>query len=147
MNKRKLGSFAVCVMLLAFCASAEAQQENKIPRVGYLNAVSPSEVSDRIEALRRGLRELGYVEGKNIVIESRYAEGKLDRLPALATELVRLKVDVIVTSGLYLVAAGQSRSPHHCSRGSHSSRILRWRIPAVSGSHTPAMLSRSATVA
>jgi putative tryptophan/tyrosine transport system substrate-binding protein len=59
----------------------------------------PSAVSDRIEALRRGLRELGYVEGKNIVIESRYAEGKLDRLPALAAELVRLKVDVIVTSG------------------------------------------------
>jgi putative ABC transport system substrate-binding protein len=84
---------------LAFGFPAEAQQPAKVPRIGYLNAVSPSTVSDRIEALRRGLRELGYVEGKNIFIESRYAEGKLDRLPALAAELVGLKVDVIVTSG------------------------------------------------
>ncbi len=78
---------------------AQAQQSNKIPHIGYLNAVSPSSVSDRIEAFRQGLRELGYVEGKNIVIESRYADGKLERLPALAAELVGLKVDVIVSSG------------------------------------------------
>ena len=86
-------------MLLAPCSAVEAQQSTKVPRIGYLNAVSPSTGSDRIEALRQGLRELGYVEGKNIVIEYRYAEGKLDRLPALAAELVRLKVDVIVTAG------------------------------------------------
>ena len=60
---------------------------------------TPSVISDRTEAFRQGLRELGYVEGKNIVIEWRYAEGKLDRLPALAAELVGLKVDVIVTGG------------------------------------------------
>ena len=60
---------------------------------------SPSAISARVEAFRQGLRELGYVEGKNIVIEWRYAEGKLDRLPALAAELVRLKVDIIVTGG------------------------------------------------
>ena len=69
------------------------------PRIGYLTGASLSANAARIEAFRQGLRELGYVEGKNIVIEWRYAEGKLDRLPALAAELVRLKVDVIVTGG------------------------------------------------
>ena len=80
-------------------SSAEAQQPTKIPRIGYLNATSPSTAPARIEAFRQGLRELGYVEGKNIVIECRYAEGNLDRLPALAAELVRLKVDIIVSGG------------------------------------------------
>ena len=84
-----------CLMLVC----AEAQQPTKIPRIGYLTAASLSAIAARIEAFRQGLRELGYVEGKNIVIEWRYAEGKLDRLPALAAELVRLKVDVIVTAG------------------------------------------------
>ena len=87
--------YALCALLF----SAEAQQPTKIPRIGFLGASSPSAISARIEAFRQGLRELGYVEGKNIVIEYRYAEGKLDRLPALAAELVRLKVDVIVTAG------------------------------------------------
>ena len=85
--------------LCALLAAAEAQQPTKIPRIGYLGGASPSTNPARIEAFRQGLRELGYVEGKNIVIEWRYAEGKLDRLPALAAELVRLKVDVIVTAG------------------------------------------------
>ena len=83
---------------LAHCVSAEAQQPKKVPRIGYLSGTSPSVNSARIEAFRQGLRELGYVEGKNIIIEWRYAEGKLDRLPALAAELVGLKVDVIVSS-------------------------------------------------
>ena len=86
----------------ALCASAfppQAQQPKKVPRIGYLSAASPSAIAARTEAFRQGLRELGYVEGKNIVIEWRYAEGKLDRLPALAAELVRLKVDIIVTAG------------------------------------------------
>src|SRR5215510_1730168 len=101
MNKRKLGSFAICAMLFALCASAEAQQTGKVARIGYLVAGGPSPSSNtaRIEPFRQGLSELGYVEGKNIFIEWRYAEGKLDRLPALAAELVLLKVDVIVTSG------------------------------------------------
>ena len=86
-------------MLFALCSSAEAQQPTKIPRIGYLTTATHSAIADRIEAFRQGLRELGYVEGKNIVIEWRYGEGKLDRLPALAAELVRLKVDVIVTAG------------------------------------------------
>jgi putative ABC transport system substrate-binding protein len=71
----------------------------KAPRIGHLNGSSLSAIAYRIEAFRQGLRELGYVEGKNIVIEWRSAEQKFDRLPALAAELVRLKVDIIVTSG------------------------------------------------
>jgi len=85
-------------MLLALCFSADAQQSAKVPRIGYLTGATPDGQSARIEAFRQGLRELGYVEGKNIVIEYRYAELKPDRLPAFAAELVRLKVDVIVTS-------------------------------------------------
>ncbi len=80
-------------------AVAQAQQPTKIPRIGFLSATSLSTMSARIEALRQGLRELGYVEGKNIVIEWRSAEGKADLLPALAAELVRLKVDIIVSGG------------------------------------------------
>jgi putative ABC transport system substrate-binding protein len=79
--------------------SAEAQQPKKIPRIGHLYTVSSSSVAARAEAFRQGLRDLGYVEGKNIIIDFRFAEGKLDRAPSLAAELVRLKVDVIVTSG------------------------------------------------
>ena len=87
-------------MLSALCLPAEAQQPTKIPRIGYLTADSRSARADvRAEAFRQGLREFGYVEGKNIIIEWRSAEGKLDRLHAFATELVRLKVDVIVTGG------------------------------------------------
>jgi putative ABC transport system substrate-binding protein len=78
---------------------AEAQQTKKVPRVGYLIGASPSASLARTEAFRQGLLDLGYVEEKNIVIEWRYAEGKPDHLPTLAAELVRLKVDVIVTSG------------------------------------------------
>ena len=78
---------------------AEAQQPTKIPRIGYLSATHRSSVSARTEALRQGLRELGYVEGKNIIIEYRFADGRLDQVPQNAAELVRLGVDVIVTAG------------------------------------------------
>jgi putative ABC transport system substrate-binding protein len=78
---------------------AQAQQTTKVISIGYLSGPSLSANAARIEAFRQGLRELSYVEGKNIVIEWRSADGKLDRLPALAAELVRLKVAVIVTSG------------------------------------------------
>jgi putative ABC transport system substrate-binding protein len=91
--------FALSAIFLTLSFASEAQQPAKIPRIGYLNASSPATNPDRIEAFRQGLRELGYVEGKNIVIEYRYAEGKLDRLPALLAELGHLKVDVIVTAG------------------------------------------------
>ena len=95
---RKLFRLTLCTMLLALCASAEAQQPTKVHRIGFLATLSPFTISARAEAFRQGLRELGYVEGKNIVIEYRYAEGKLDRLSELAAELVRLKVDVIITA-------------------------------------------------
>src|SRR4029077_19253116 len=97
--KKKITGLTLGVLLFAFSLSAGAQQLIKVPRIGYLGYLSPSAVAARTEAFLQGLRELGYVEGKNIVIEWRYAEGKLDRLPALAAELVRLKVDIIVTSG------------------------------------------------
>jgi putative ABC transport system substrate-binding protein len=85
-------------LFIVFCFSAEAQQPRK-QRVGYISASSASEAMPRTEAFRRALRELGYTEGKNIVIEFRYADGKFDLLPVLATELVRLNVDVIVSAG------------------------------------------------
>ena len=97
--KRKITVLTLCAMLFALSSSAQAQQPTKISRIGFLSATPLSTISPRIEALRQGLRELGYVEGKNIVIEWRSAEGKLDRVPALAAELVRLKVEVIVTGG------------------------------------------------
>ena len=86
-------------MLLAVGVIAEAQQPAKITRIGYLDAVSLSVNAARVEAFRQSLRKLGYVEGENIFIEWRSADGKLDRLLALAAELVHLKVDIIVTGG------------------------------------------------
>jgi ABC-type uncharacterized transport system substrate-binding protein len=91
------GLFAATLLLSA--TLADAQQSTKVPRIGYLGANSATVNPDRIEAFRQGLRELGYVEGKSIVIEWRSAEGKLDRLPTLAAELVRLKVDIIIAGG------------------------------------------------
>ena len=87
------------VVLLAVGAIAEAQQPAKITRIGFLDAVSLSVNAARVEAFRQSLRKLGYVEGENIFIEWRSADGKLDRLPALAAELVHLKVHIIVTGG------------------------------------------------
>jgi putative ABC transport system substrate-binding protein len=105
--KKKITVLTLYAMLSALCSSAQAQQPTKIPRIGFLSASSPEALSSRIEAFRQGLRELGYVEGKNIVIEWRSAEGKLDRLPALAAELVRLKVEIIVTAGPSLTHAAK----------------------------------------
>jgi ABC-type uncharacterized transport system substrate-binding protein len=93
-------SFALGSLLFALCASAQAQQQaKKGGRVGFLSVTFASAISDRVEAFRQGLRELGYVEGKNIIVEWRYAQDNLDRPWELAAELVRLKVDVIVTAG------------------------------------------------
>ncbi len=89
----------LATVFLATVFLAEAQQPPKVTRLGFLIATSPSAEKSRLEAFLQGMRELGYVEGKNLVIEWRYAEGKFDRLPDLAGELVRLKVEVIVTTG------------------------------------------------
>ena len=108
MKRAAVQSILVVVVLLVLGVIAEAQQPAKIPRIGYLTGATPDGQSARIEPFRQGLRELGYVEGKNIFIEYRYAEGKLDRLPALAAELVRLKVDVIVTGGQAITRAAKN---------------------------------------
>jgi len=104
---RKIFCLAQFALLFALC-SAEAQQPKKIPRIGFLGAISPSAASARTEAFRQGLRELGYVEGKNIVIEARYTDAIAARLADLAAELVRLKVDIIMGQGGQTVRAIQS---------------------------------------
>ena len=85
--------------LLATLRAAEAQPRAKVPRIGFLGSSSPAPYEPIIEALRQGMRELGWVEGHNVTIEFRWAEGELERLPALAAALARLEVDVIVTQG------------------------------------------------
>ena len=97
--KKRITVLIFCAVLLALGSSAEAQQPKKVPRIGYLSNIDPAGESIRVEAIRLALRQLGYVEGDNITIEHRYAEGKLDRLRELAAELVRLKVDIIVAAG------------------------------------------------
>jgi putative tryptophan/tyrosine transport system substrate-binding protein len=101
-------TFMLGVLLLALSLPARAQQPAKLPRIGYLDAASISSEAARNRAFRQGLGELGYAEGKNIIIEWRSAEEKPDRLPALAAELVRLKVDVIVTSGSSVTRAAKA---------------------------------------
>ena len=91
--------FALSAIVFALCAAARGQQPTKIPRIGWLSSSAFSATPERIEAFRQGLRELGYQEGKNIVIEWRSGEGKPNREQALAAELVHLKVNVIVTGG------------------------------------------------
>jgi len=97
--ERRVFLGAVTGGLLASPLAAEAQQAGRLPRLGYLGASSPTLEPEILEAFRQGLRDLGYVEGQSIAIEYRWAEGHEDRLPELATELVGLKVDVIVTAG------------------------------------------------
>ena len=97
-----MSKYILCLLLLVSLVGsrfAEAQQRKKVPRIGYLSRFDPATESAPVEAIRLALGELGYVEGQNIAIEYRYAEGKLDRLFELAAELVSLKVDVIVTAG------------------------------------------------
>jgi putative ABC transport system substrate-binding protein len=96
---KKFLVLALGAMLFALSYSAEAQQPMKIPRIGYLSSTDPANEFPRAEAIRLALRALGYTEGQNIAIEYRYGEGKGHRIPELAAELVRLKVDIIVVTG------------------------------------------------
>jgi putative ABC transport system substrate-binding protein len=116
--------FALGALFFALCISVEAQQPSQTPRVGYLVPASPSAIADRREAFRQGLRELGYIEGKNIIVEYRYANGSPDRLRELAAELVRLKVDVIVTT---------SSAPTRAAKEATSIAALRARADKVIG--------------
>jgi putative tryptophan/tyrosine transport system substrate-binding protein len=97
--KTKILFYALPAIILVISHIAEAQQAKKVPRIGYLLTGDPTSESTRFEAIRLALRELGYIEGQNIAIEYRYAEGKQDQYPELAAELVRLKVDIIVVAG------------------------------------------------
>jgi putative ABC transport system substrate-binding protein len=98
-NNKFIGVVALSAMLFAVCESSAAQQARKVFRIGYLSATDPATDSHRSGGIRHALRELGYIEGQNIAVEYRYAEGKRDRQPELAAELVRLKVDIIVVAG------------------------------------------------
>jgi putative tryptophan/tyrosine transport system substrate-binding protein len=107
MKKAALSSILCAVILLAVAVMVQAQQPGKVPRIGYVGITPPSAMAARYGAFRQGLRELGYEEGKTIVVEWRTTDEKLDRLPALAAELVALKVDVIVTGGPTATRAAQ----------------------------------------
>ena len=103
--KRKIINLALCAVLFALCSSAEAQQPKKIAKVGFFLASTPAAAAHNVEAFRQGMRELGYVEGKTFVLELRHGEGRAERLPELARELVGLKMDVIVASTDVAIAA------------------------------------------
>jgi putative tryptophan/tyrosine transport system substrate-binding protein len=125
MKRAAVSSILIAVTLLAVAVIGEAQQPKKVPRIGYLSPSDAATESTRSEPIRRALGELGYIEGQNIATEYRYAEGKVDRYPELAAELVRLKVDLIVVSGgddlvraamnatktIPIVMVGQGRDP------------------------------------
>ena len=95
--KKKITVFALCAMLFALCFSAQAQQAEKIPRIGYIASAGPDAAGTNRGAFQQGLRDLGYIEGKNIIIEFRYLEGVLNVFQrAPSSQLVGLKVDVLV---------------------------------------------------
>src|SRR5262249_29657514 len=103
--------FIVCLVaatLLSSASFAEAQQPKKVPQIGYLSQYDPATESTRIEAVRQALRELGYIEGQNIAFDYRYAEGKQDRYPTIAAELVRLKVDIILAGAAGPIQAAKN---------------------------------------
>ena len=97
--KRKITVLTLCAMLFALCGSVDAQQTGKVARIGFLDGTTASGMAVLLEPFRQELAKLGWIEGKNIVIEYRFSERKRERLPELAADLVRLKVDLLVASG------------------------------------------------
>ena len=130
MSKRLL--VLLMPLILAGMHAVQAQQPKKVPRIGYLAADNAATQSARAEGIRLALRERGYIEGQNIATEYRYAEGKLDHLPALAADLVRLKVDIIVTGGAR--RSGQPRMRDQTlGSGITVSTIFAGFVPSLSG--------------
>jgi putative tryptophan/tyrosine transport system substrate-binding protein len=105
---KKVFPLALGALLLALCSSANAQQTGKVARIGFLDPSTASGMAGLLEVFRQELRKLGWIEGKNITIEYRFAEQKFERLPELATDLVRLKVDLILVSGAQPASAAKS---------------------------------------
>ena len=97
---KRIFSFALCAMLFALCGSAQAQQPTKIPRIGFLDSSTASGSAVLVDVFRQELNKLGWIEGKNVAFEYRFAGGQPKRQPELAAELVRLKVDLIVVAGI-----------------------------------------------
>src|SRR5437879_6091011 len=106
--KKKIPVFTLCAMLFALCLPADAQQPGKILRIGFLDDSTASNIAVRLDTFRQELSKLGWIEGKNVAIEYRFAEGKLERLPELAADFVRLKVDLIMASGTPGVLAAKN---------------------------------------
>jgi putative tryptophan/tyrosine transport system substrate-binding protein len=106
--KKTFFALALCAMLFALCSSAEAQPSKKVYRIGYLSAASAEADKNRFSAFLRGMQELGYIEGKNIVIEQRYAAGQFEKIPELPGELLRLKVEVMVVYGETAIVAAKN---------------------------------------
>jgi putative tryptophan/tyrosine transport system substrate-binding protein len=116
MKKAAVPSILFAVVLLALGVIAEAQQPKKVPRIGYVGAGSPASAGHHAQAFIQGLRDLGYVEGENIVIEYRWADGKLDRLPGFVADLVHAKVDVIVSSATPAIRFAKEQTSFHPDR-------------------------------
>src|SRR6185503_15603365 len=107
-KKTEIFAFALCALLFALRLPVDAQQPAKIPRIGYISGTfNPGNPGPYVEALRQGLQDLGYTEGKHFVIEYRGAEGKLENIPSIVAELVRLKVDVLVLPLIGAIEAGR----------------------------------------
>jgi putative tryptophan/tyrosine transport system substrate-binding protein len=132
--KKKITVLTLCAMLLAFCSSAQAQQAGKVPRIGFLGNSTASGSGVSVETFRQELSKLGWIEGKNITIEYRFAEQKVERLPELAAELVRLKVDLIVASG--------GPTPLAAKRATSTIPIVMTSAPDPVGSGLVASLAR-----
>jgi putative tryptophan/tyrosine transport system substrate-binding protein len=106
--KKTFVGLSLCAMLFALCVRADAQQLAKVRRVGYVSLRSG--IEPREQAFQKGLRELGYIEGQNIIIEWRFAKGKEDLLPKFVNEAVQLKVDIIVAAGTQAIQAAKQRT-------------------------------------